>query len=236
MAGAVPVTRAGRHPSTRSGTARRSARCSRARQRRKSWRADALHALARGGLRAPKPTTVREAWEEWYEGALAGTVRNKSGDRYKPSSLRDYERNMRLRVLPELGGARLTDVRRPDLQEFADGLLADGTRPVNHPDNLPAAPSDLPPRAGEGRGRGEPMHRPRAPGRPGPPRTLRLPGGGRGADRRRPRAATAPYGRRRCTPDSVVASFARSGSRHWTSRQALSGSSAVMTRWRARSS
>jgi integrase len=95
----------------------------------KSWRADALYALARGGLRAPKPTTVREAWEEWYEGAGAGTVRNKSGDRYKPSSLRDYERNMRLRVLPELGGVRLTDVRRPDLQEFADGLLATGLDP-----------------------------------------------------------------------------------------------------------
>lgn len=75
----------------------------------KSWRADALHALARGGLRAPKPTTVLEAWEQWYGGAKNGSVRNRSGDRYKPSSLRDYERNMRLRVLPELGAIRLTD-------------------------------------------------------------------------------------------------------------------------------
>src|SRR5262245_9712575 len=48
----------------------------------KSWRADALHALARGGLRAPKPTTIRQAWEEWCEGARAGTIRNKSGDHY----------------------------------------------------------------------------------------------------------------------------------------------------------
>ena len=38
-------------------------------------------------------------------GRQGGEVRNKSGDRYKPSSLRDYERNMRLRVLPELGAA-----------------------------------------------------------------------------------------------------------------------------------
>jgi integrase len=95
----------------------------------KSWRADALAALARGGLRTPKPTTVREAWDEWYEGTKAGTIRNKSGDRYKPSSLRDYERNMRLRVLPELGAVRLTDARRPDLQEFADRLLATGLDP-----------------------------------------------------------------------------------------------------------
>jgi integrase len=36
---------------------------------------------------------------------------------------------MRIRVLPELGAVRLTDVRRPDLQEFADGLLAVGVDP-----------------------------------------------------------------------------------------------------------
>ena len=34
----------------------------------KSWRADALAALARGGLRAPKRTTVAEAWEAWQRG------------------------------------------------------------------------------------------------------------------------------------------------------------------------
>ncbi len=91
----------------------------------KSWRADALSALVRGGMRAPKPTTVREAWEAWYEGAKAGNVRNRSGDPYKPSALRSYERAMRLRVLPELGAVRLADIRRPELQEFADRLLAE---------------------------------------------------------------------------------------------------------------
>src|SRR5215207_6700495 len=34
----------------------------------KSWRADALSALSRGGLRAPKPTTLREAREAWEAG------------------------------------------------------------------------------------------------------------------------------------------------------------------------
>jgi integrase len=95
----------------------------------KSWRADALAALDKGGLRAPKPTTIRQAWEAWYEGAKAGTIRNRSGDRYKPSSLRDYERNMRRRLLPELDAVRLSDLRRPDLQELADGLLAEGHDP-----------------------------------------------------------------------------------------------------------
>jgi integrase len=36
---------------------------------------------------------------------------------------------MRLRVLPELGAIRLTDLRRPDLQAFADGLLGEALDP-----------------------------------------------------------------------------------------------------------
>ncbi len=95
----------------------------------KTWRADALSALAKGGLRAPKPTTVREAWEAWHEGAKAGTIRNRSGDPYRPSAIRSYERAMRLRVIPAIGAVRLADVRRPDLQEFADGLLGNGLNP-----------------------------------------------------------------------------------------------------------
>ena len=42
----------------------------------KTWRADAIAQLARGGLRAPKPTTVRQAWDQWHEAARAGTVQD----------------------------------------------------------------------------------------------------------------------------------------------------------------
>jgi integrase len=92
----------------------------------KTWRADAHSALSRGGLRAPKPTTVWDAWEAWHQGAKDGTVRNRSGDPYKPSAVRGYERAMQLRVLPEFGPTKLADIRRPDLQEFVDGLLTEG--------------------------------------------------------------------------------------------------------------
>jgi len=95
----------------------------------KAWRADALTALARGGLRAAKPTTVEQAWEAWHQGARAGAVTNRSGDPYKPSALRSYEQAMRLRVLPEFGSVRLSELHRPDLQEFADSLLAAGLNP-----------------------------------------------------------------------------------------------------------
>jgi integrase len=92
----------------------------------RSWRADALSAIAKGGLRAPTPTTVGQAWEGWYGGAKAGTIRNRSGDPFKPSALRSYKGAMENRVLPELGSVRLADVARPDLQDLADRLLADG--------------------------------------------------------------------------------------------------------------
>jgi integrase len=95
----------------------------------KSWRADALSTLARGGLRAAKPITVEQAWGTWYQGARAGSVTNRSGHPYKRSALRAYESAMRLRVLPAFGGVRLAELHRPDLQEFADGLLAEGLNP-----------------------------------------------------------------------------------------------------------
>jgi integrase len=92
----------------------------------KSWRADALAAANKGTLRAASPIILREAWADWYRHARDGTVRNRSGDPYKPSALRAYEGAMRLRVLPALGAVRLDELRRCDLQEFADRLLAEG--------------------------------------------------------------------------------------------------------------
>jgi integrase len=95
----------------------------------KTWRDDASAQLARGGLRAPKPTTIRQAWEAWHEAARAGTVRNRSGDRYKPSAIRGYDQGMRLRVLPVFGPVRLADLDRVELQRFVHRLLEDGLAP-----------------------------------------------------------------------------------------------------------
>jgi Phage integrase, N-terminal SAM-like domain len=108
----------------------------------KTWRDDANTQLAKGGLRAPTPTTILEAWEEWIEGAKAGTIRNRSGDPFKPSALRAYEGAMRREVLPEFGPVRLSELRRGDLQEFADRLLARGLSPsAVQGALLPRAPS-----------------------------------------------------------------------------------------------
>ncbi len=92
----------------------------------KAWRAEALTAAGRGALRGPNPTTIRAAWDAWHEGARAGTVRDRSGERFKPSTIRAYERAMRIRILGEFGEARLGEVQRPDLQRFVYKLDAAG--------------------------------------------------------------------------------------------------------------
>ena len=92
----------------------------------KGWRADATGAVRRGTLRPPTQATLREAAEAWLEGAKSGAIRTRSGDVFKPSTLHGYEQALRSRVLPVLGGARLSDVGRPDLQDFAERMLAEG--------------------------------------------------------------------------------------------------------------
>ena len=95
----------------------------------RSWRADANVALRKGQMRAPSRVTLREAAEAWLQGAEDGSIRTRSGDPYKPSAIRSYEAALRLRVLPDLGAQRLSDIRRVDVQDLADRLLAQGLDP-----------------------------------------------------------------------------------------------------------
>src|SRR5213592_987926 len=95
----------------------------------KSWRSEAVVALRKGELRPPERKRLQEAAEQWLEDTRAGLIRNRSGDPYKPSAIRGYEQALRLRVLPELGAARLTDIRRAELQALIDRLLSAGHDP-----------------------------------------------------------------------------------------------------------
>jgi integrase len=92
----------------------------------KSWRRDALSALEAGTLREPSNVTLRQRAGEWMAGARGGSIRNRNGKPYKPSVLRGYERCLRLRVLPALGGVRFTELRRRDVQALVDRMVADG--------------------------------------------------------------------------------------------------------------
>jgi integrase len=92
----------------------------------KGWRRDAASDVSRGKMRAPTRITLREGWEEWYEGAKAGTILNRSGQPYKPASLRHYEKEMRLRVLDDYGNVRLSAFTKQDLQKLVNKLVAAG--------------------------------------------------------------------------------------------------------------
>lgn len=95
----------------------------------KDWRAEVASALRKGVMRAPSRTTLRAAAEAWLNAAEEGTIRSRAGDPFKPSTLRSYRQALRSRVLPELGGARLSEIRLVDVQDLADRLLARGDDP-----------------------------------------------------------------------------------------------------------
>jgi integrase len=80
-------------------------------------------------MRAASSTTLREAWDTWLAGARDGSIRTRSGDAFKPSTIAGYEQVMTSRVLDELGAARLDKLERLDWQDFADRLVAEGLDP-----------------------------------------------------------------------------------------------------------
>jgi integrase len=92
----------------------------------KAWRQDAQVALREGRIQAPAKTTLGEAATQWLEGARKGAIHNRSGDRYKSSVVRGYGRALNLRLLPQFGSRRLSDVHRSELQRFVEQLVGEG--------------------------------------------------------------------------------------------------------------
>lgn len=57
---------------------------------------------------------------------VKGKITKRNGQPSKPSVVRGYQQALRDRVLPELGGALLSEIRHLDIQEFVDRLRAAG--------------------------------------------------------------------------------------------------------------
>ena len=89
----------------------------------KAWRVEATTAVRKGALRAAPSIMLREAAAAWLAGARDGSIRNRSGDVYKPSAIRGYDAALKQHILPDLGGAKLADIGRADLQDLADRML-----------------------------------------------------------------------------------------------------------------
>lgn len=95
----------------------------------KSWRAEAKRAADRGTLRTPMrdTRTLAGALRQFVAGMEEGTIRPKGRARYKPNTIRSYERALRVHIAPTgAGGIKVTDLRRRDLQALVDELLGNG--------------------------------------------------------------------------------------------------------------
>lgn len=93
------------------------------------WRATAQTQAAKGVRLSGTAETLYAAAEAFVDGIASGAIRTRAGERYKPSVVREYERSLRLHVLPTLGGAKLSKIQRRDVQRLADEMLASGADP-----------------------------------------------------------------------------------------------------------
>lgn len=92
----------------------------------RTWRREARVDLARRQMNVPSATTVGQAAEVWLEGARAGIIRTRSGERFKPSAVRGYEGSLRREILPRFATARLSALTRNQVQDMVDELVASG--------------------------------------------------------------------------------------------------------------
>jgi integrase len=92
----------------------------------RSWQADAKRAVDHGALRTPTRRTLAEAASAWIEGAESGDIRNRSGQAYKPATLRGYCQALDTYVLPVLGGRKLSTITTSELQWLVDSWQAEG--------------------------------------------------------------------------------------------------------------
>ncbi|HMS72760.1 MAG TPA: N-terminal phage integrase SAM-like domain-containing protein, partial [Baekduia sp.] len=88
----------------------------------RGWRIDAQRHLHHGGPWPAEGPPLKEAGERWLTSAKTGTVRTRGGQRYKPSTIRNYESSFSLHVVPALGHIPLGKLRRRDVQQMVERL------------------------------------------------------------------------------------------------------------------
>jgi integrase len=92
----------------------------------RTWREDAAGAIRQGRLRAPTTTTVRQAADAMIAGMRDGSILDRSGKPYKPSTTRSYDCSLRLRVLDRIGQRRLGSLERRDVQALVERWREEG--------------------------------------------------------------------------------------------------------------
>lgn len=95
----------------------------------KTWRNKMVSARDEGTLRAPAKITLNAAAEQWLSKARTGEIQNKGESTYKPSVIRSYGQCLRLRVLPEIGSHKLSEITKGDLVRLVGRWRASGLDP-----------------------------------------------------------------------------------------------------------
>jgi integrase len=92
------------------------------------WCRNALNALELGqrpDSTGPK-TTVAEAMDDLLGRMRDGRALDRSGNRYRPATIRSYEQAVRKYIVPQLGHMPVRDLRRRDVQDYIDHLRTRG--------------------------------------------------------------------------------------------------------------
>lgn len=90
------------------------------------WRQDAYSALRARTMSADRGPKLDDALDRWLD-ALA-SEHTRSGEPYKPGTIRDYRRTIRRYGAREaLGHLRVRDMRTVDVQRWVDQLVREGT-------------------------------------------------------------------------------------------------------------
>ena len=95
-------------------------------QEARAWKRDTEQSFSRGA-RSGSPR-LRAYAEQWLADAESGVLRARSGEVYRPSTLRGYRQALEDALLPALGPKRLSEIRRGELHRLAQQLTRDGAK------------------------------------------------------------------------------------------------------------
>lgn len=96
----------------------------------RAWRQEAVVAVRQGRLRHTTGLTVHQAGEQLIAGMRSGAILDRKGQRYKPSTIRGYERDLAKYICPMLGHRKVSSLRRADIQAYIERMRELGAAPA----------------------------------------------------------------------------------------------------------
>lgn len=91
----------------------------------KKWRARILADKADERVVVPSRVRLDAAGGEFLDGIKSGRIKTRSGERYKPSTIRSYEDSLELHVYPDLGARHIGSITAGDIQALVERMSGD---------------------------------------------------------------------------------------------------------------